>query len=287
VYELELAKDRRHSPFLSAYDLDLRMRNVHVKLGRFSFGLLNTIKLMPHRDDQTVFDAGCFCESSVNAKVLVGGNHRNDDLFNHTFASGKLFLKLMDDDSRRLSEVAPSKPIVIGHNVVLSDGVTVTSGSQIGSGAVIAAGAVVSGNLEPLGIYGGVPARLIRSRFEPDRADLYHQIDFSNVAAHCLDRLPSAVMKLQTGEISVADFRRNFTFLARRPVIEMTMEMRAGSDRGIQLGTIIGYRIGDDPISDETIIQKLNNYFAQMNSDEPIVKWTPDIFDTLDLYTPD
>lgn len=49
--------------------------------------------------------------------------------------------------------------IHIGNDVWLGAGVRVLDGSVIGEGCVVAAGAVVRGELEPFGIYGGVPAR--------------------------------------------------------------------------------------------------------------------------------
>lgn len=54
--------------------------------------------------------------------------------------------------------------IRIGNDVWLGAGVRVLDGSIIGDGCVVAAGAVVRGELEPCGIYGGVPARLLGRR---------------------------------------------------------------------------------------------------------------------------
>ncbi|WP_206049460.1 acyltransferase [Novosphingobium sp. PC22D] len=56
--------------------------------------------------------------------------------------------------------------IVIGKDVWMGTGVRVLDGSVIADGCVIAAGAVVLPTLqtEPMGIYGGVPARKISSR---------------------------------------------------------------------------------------------------------------------------
>lgn len=56
-----------------------------------------------------------------------------------------------------------SEPVYIGNNVWIGANVTVLKGSVIGDGAVIAAGAVVTGNIPPRQIWGGVPARYIRS----------------------------------------------------------------------------------------------------------------------------
>ena len=53
-------------------------------------------------------------------------------------------------------------PITIGAGAWLGAGVTVLGGVTVGAGSVIAAGALVSGDTQPDGVYGGVPARLIR-----------------------------------------------------------------------------------------------------------------------------
>jgi acetyltransferase-like isoleucine patch superfamily enzyme len=56
--------------------------------------------------------------------------------------------------------------IIIGNDVWIGAGVRILDGVKIPTGCVIAAGAVVtpSVNLEPNGIYGGVPARKISMR---------------------------------------------------------------------------------------------------------------------------
>lgn len=56
--------------------------------------------------------------------------------------------------------------VVIGHDVWIGHGATVLPGVTVGNGAVIGAGAVVSRNVQPYTIVGGVPAALIRERFD-------------------------------------------------------------------------------------------------------------------------
>lgn len=60
--------------------------------------------------------------------------------------------------------------VTIGHDVWIGHGATILPGVSVGDGAVIGAGAVVSKDVGPYTIVGGVPARLIRQRFEPDIA---------------------------------------------------------------------------------------------------------------------
>ena len=63
-------------------------------------------------------------------------------------------------------------PVQIGDRVWVGPRVTILPGSNIGDGAVIAAGAVVRGQVEPFGLYGGVPAKKIGER----RQDLNYEL---------------------------------------------------------------------------------------------------------------
>ncbi|MBB3998640.1 DapH/DapD/GlmU-related protein [Aureimonas pseudogalii] len=56
--------------------------------------------------------------------------------------------------------------VTVGHDVWIGHGATVLPGVTVGNGAVIGAGAVVSRDVAPFTIVGGVPARLIRERFD-------------------------------------------------------------------------------------------------------------------------
>jgi acetyltransferase-like isoleucine patch superfamily enzyme len=64
--------------------------------------------------------------------------------------------------------VAERKTIHIGHDVWLGAQVFVRDGVTIGDGAIVAAGSVVAKDVPPYAIVGGVPAKVLRSRFAPD-----------------------------------------------------------------------------------------------------------------------
>lgn len=63
------------------------------------------------------------------------------------------------------------KIVVIGNDCWIGYGAIIMEGVTIGNGAIVAAGAIVTHDLEPYGIYAGVPAKLIKKRFNE------HQIE--------------------------------------------------------------------------------------------------------------
>ncbi len=59
----------------------------------------------------------------------------------------------------------------IGHDVWIGQHVQLARGISIGDGAVIAAGAVVTRDVPPYAVVAGVPARVVKMRFEPPVVD--------------------------------------------------------------------------------------------------------------------
>lgn len=58
-----------------------------------------------------------------------------------------------------------NRVITIGDDVWIGYNSTILSGVKIGTGSIIAAGSVVSKDVEPYSIYGGVPAKKLKDRF--------------------------------------------------------------------------------------------------------------------------
>jgi acetyltransferase-like isoleucine patch superfamily enzyme len=79
--------------------------------------------------------------------VIIPSNHGFDDLTQPIF-----------------QQRSGGKGVVIEDDVWIGANCTILDGVRIAKGCVIGAGSVVSKSTEPLGIYGGVPARLIKTR---------------------------------------------------------------------------------------------------------------------------
>ena len=59
----------------------------------------------------------------------------------------------------------------IGNDVWIGCGAIILSGVTIGDGAIIGAGAVVTKDVEPYTIVAGVPAKVLKTRFEKEISD--------------------------------------------------------------------------------------------------------------------
>lgn len=64
--------------------------------------------------------------------------------------------------SGRRAETPYAKPVIVQDGVWIGARVTLLPGVTVGAGSIVAAGAVVTESLPANGLYGGVPARLIR-----------------------------------------------------------------------------------------------------------------------------
>ncbi len=79
--------------------------------------------------------------------------------------------------------------VIVGHDVWMGNRVIVMNGVRVGHGAIIGAGALLTRDAEPYGIYAGIPARLLRHRFdEPTRrallASAWWEKDWDWLRAH-------------------------------------------------------------------------------------------------------
>ena len=73
------------------------------------------------------------------------------------------------------------KPIVVEDDVWIGAKVTVLGGVTIGRSAIVAAGAVVTKDVESYSIVGGVPAKLIRYRFDEETIREASKLNFQNL----------------------------------------------------------------------------------------------------------
>lgn len=71
-------------------------------------------------------------------------------------------------------------PIVIEDDVWVAANVVIVPGVTIGRGAIVGANAVVTRDVEPYAIVGGVPARVIKYRFDKETIEKAKQVDLDS-----------------------------------------------------------------------------------------------------------
>ena len=135
--------------------------SARVTLGKFSFINWDTV-LYPN------VKMGAFCSVGRNCEIGLA-SHPLDRVTTHRVTSSLSEFKNFPGYEKIKRKGFLSHPDThIGNDVWIGANALIPAGITIGDGAVIAAGSVVTKDVEPYAIMGGVPARLIRHRFDPE-----------------------------------------------------------------------------------------------------------------------
>lgn len=118
---------------------------------------------------------GRFCSISSYVQT-VNGTHPTDiwvsthpAFFSDRKQSGFSFVENSLFEEYQYVDGERKYLIEIGNDVWIGTGAMILQGVRIGDGAIIAAGAVVTKDVEPYSIVGGVPAKLIKYRFDEEQ----------------------------------------------------------------------------------------------------------------------
>lgn len=97
--------------------------------------------------------------------TIITGNHRIDVI-------GKNMYEITDTEKR----LEDDQDVIIEDDVWIGSNVTILKGVTIGKGSVVAAGSVVNKSCPQYSIIGGVPAKVIKSRFTEEEIKKHEQI---------------------------------------------------------------------------------------------------------------
>lgn len=114
--------------------------------------------------------------SSIAPRV-IRGRHPIDQVSSHpaffslarqagfTYATEQRFQEFTYADPERKTSV------IIGSDCWITTDVKIVEGVTVGDGAVVMCGAVVTKDVPPYAVVGGVPAKIVRYRFDPETVD--------------------------------------------------------------------------------------------------------------------
>lgn len=140
----------------------------NVSVGNYTYGALKVINW----NNINKLKIGHFCSIAENVTFILDAEHYTNHISTFPFK-----VKILNYEM----EATSKGNIIIDDDVWIGYGATIMSGVHVGQGAVIAAGAVVVKDVPPYSIVGGIPARLIRKRFDEDLIKELEKIDYSRM----------------------------------------------------------------------------------------------------------
>lgn len=148
-----------------------------VTVGRGTYGELDVRHFGNKLEKLTI---GQFCSIGPNVIFVLGGEHRLDTITTYPFLTK---YSILDCESGSKGE------IVIEDDVWIGFGAMILSGVRVGRGSVIAAGAVVAKNVPAYAVVGGVPAKVLKYRFDEDVINILNQVDYNNIDTKNVEQL--------------------------------------------------------------------------------------------------
>ena len=181
------------------WKLESRYRKQHLRLeymvevNNCTFGNYNTIYKHSRLRDSSLGDfsyvaRNCQVYNTKVGKFTCIGPNVNTGMGAHPsngfVSSHPLFYSTLGQSSglvivdKTLFDEFPET--TIGNDVWIGNNVNIKYGVTIGDGAIIGSGAVVTKDVEPYSIVGGVPAKIIKYRFQPDQIEFLEQFKWWN-----------------------------------------------------------------------------------------------------------
>ena len=124
-------------------------------------------------DDNSKCSIGSFCSIANNVTFLLSADHTLDTISTFPFR-----VKVCGERKEGISK----GDIIVDDDVWIGQGAIILSNVHIGQGAVVAAGAVVTNDVPPYSVVAGVPAKVIRYRFEDCLLEKLLRIDYSSLS---------------------------------------------------------------------------------------------------------
>ena len=146
---------------------------------------------------------GKFCSIACGAKFLFNaGNHTLNSMSTYTFPIFFEEWELSSDVDSIAQAWDNHGDIIVGNDVWIGYEAVIMSGVKIGNGAIIGTRAVVTKDVPPYTIVGGIPAKMIRRRFDDatiERLEALHWWDWD------YEKIKRSIPAIQSGDLAMLE----------------------------------------------------------------------------------
>lgn len=140
-----------------------------ISVGRASYGELHIVSF----DNSHKISIGNYVSIAEKVTFILDAEHYTNHISTFPFR-----VKVLKKEE---SEAFGKGDIIVDDDVWIGYGATIMSGVRVGQGAVIAAGSLVTQDVPPYSIVGGVPAKLLKKRFDEQLITGLLETDFSKL----------------------------------------------------------------------------------------------------------
>lgn len=143
----------------------------NVQIGKATYG---NLFVRVHKGSPYKLIIGNYCSVANETVFVLHDEHSIDTIA--TFPFKNHVLKEKEPEAISKGNIIIDDDVWIGYRCIILSGV------HIGQGAVIAAGAVVTKDIPPYAVAGGVPAKVIKYRFDSAMIHELMKIDYSSLS---------------------------------------------------------------------------------------------------------
>ncbi|MDO4179587.1 MAG: CatB-related O-acetyltransferase [Phascolarctobacterium sp.] len=150
-------------------ECDLPQSTKFITVGNYTYGKLHVLVSKPGPQ----LKIGHFVSIAQDVAFVLGHEHNYKCITTYPFKVMCLQSEAAEDLSK--GDIIVDDDVWIGHRAMIMSGV------HIGQGAVVAAGSVVTKDVPPYAIVSGMPAKVIKYRFDEDMIAGLLQVDYSQL----------------------------------------------------------------------------------------------------------
>lgn len=147
-----------------------------VAVGNYTYGRIKVLNDLSN----VRLEIGSFCSIAEGVTFVLGNDHPVNRVSTYPFEH--MIINSSKSDAMSKGDITVDDDVWIGFRS------TILSGVHIGQGAIVAAGSVVTKDVPPYAIVGGVPAKVLKYRFEQEIVDELMTVDYSKLSDEMVEQ---------------------------------------------------------------------------------------------------